>query len=120
VRSGAREGLEVVCPFCRGKLERPARMDLNAMESVLGGTCSCGAIYIADPTGKNVGEVMMQALGLAAEKLSKDMTELVVGEDYEDAILSYDWRTHRSPGVSRGFMDGYGRMYVLKVKRKPG
>jgi hypothetical protein len=119
VRQGPREGLEVLCPFCRSKLDRPARMVINAMDSVLGGTCSCGAIYIADTTGKNVGEVMIQALGLAAEKLSKDMSELVAGEDYEDAILSYDWRIHRSPGVSKGYMDGYGRMYVLKVKRKP-
>lgn len=119
MRPGAREGLEVLCPFCRSKLERPAQMVINAMESVLGGTCSCGAIYIADPTGKNVGEVMTQAMSLAAEKLSKDITELVAGEDYEDVILSYDWRIHRSPGVSKGFMDGYGRMYVLKVKHKP-
>jgi hypothetical protein len=33
--------------------------------------------------------------------------------------LSYDIRTHRSTGVSRGFMDNYGRLYFLKVKRKP-
>ena len=118
MRQGSREGLEVLCPFCRSKLARPDRMVIDAVESVLGGTCSCGAIFIADTTGKNVGEVMIQALGLAAEKLSRDMSELVAGEDYEDAILSYDWRTHRSPGLSKGFMDGYGRMYVLKVKRK--
>ncbi len=76
-------------------------------------------MYIVDPTSKNVGEVMMQALGIAAEKLSKDMSDLVAGEDYEDALLSYDWRTHRSPGISKGFMDGYGRLYIIKVKQKP-
>ncbi len=90
------------------------------MESVLGGTCgACGAIYIVDPTSKSVGEVMMQALGLAAEKLSKDLSEMVAGEDYEDAVLSYDIRTHRSPGISKGFKDGFGRLYIIKVKRKP-
>jgi hypothetical protein len=95
-------------------------MTVNMTERVSGGTCgTCGAIYIADPTSKNVGEVMMQALGIAAEKLSKDLSDLVAGEDYEDALLSYDWRTHRSPGISKGFMDGYGRLYVLKVKQKP-
>ena len=88
MRSGSREGLEPVCPFCRTNFERPKTIVLNAMESVLGGTCgACGAIYIVDPTSKNVGEVMMQALRLAAEKLSKDMSELVAGEDYEDAEL---------------------------------
>ncbi len=94
-------------------------MVLNVMESVEGGACgTCGAIYIADPTGKNLGEVMMQVLGLAAEKLSKDMADMVPGEDYEDAVLNYDLRTHRSTGISRGFMDGRGRLYILNVKRK--
>jgi hypothetical protein len=121
LRSGSREGLEPVCPFCRTAFERPKTIAIDAAESVLGGTCaSCGAIYIADPTGKNVGEVMMQALRLAAEKLGKDMTEMVAGEDYEDTILNYDVRVHRSSGISRGFMDHYGRLYFLKVKRKPG
>jgi hypothetical protein len=94
-------------------------MTVNRTERVSGGTCgTCGAIYIVDPTSKNVGEVMMQALGIAAEKLSKDMSDLAAGEDYEDALLSYDWRTHRSPGISKGFMDGYGRLYIIKVKQK--
>jgi hypothetical protein len=96
-------------------------MTVNTTERVLGGTCStCGAIFIVDPTSKNVGEVMTQALSVAAERLSKDISALVVGEDYDDVILSYDWRTHRSPGISRGFMDGYGRLYVIKVRHKSG
>ncbi len=89
------------------------------MEEVLGGTCrTCGAIFIVDQSGKNVGEVMMQALGMAADRLSKDLSEMVPGEDYEDAILSYDWRTHRSSGISTGFMDGSGRLYVVKAIKK--
>jgi hypothetical protein len=94
-------------------------MVLNVMESVEGGVCkTCGAIYIADPTGKNLGEVMMQALGLAAEKLSKDTSDMVPGEDYDDAVLNYDIRTHRSTGISKGFMDGSGRLYIVNIKHK--
>jgi len=49
-------------------------MVINTSERVLGNTCgSCGALYLVDPTSKNVGEIMMQALGLAAGKLSKDI-----------------------------------------------
>ncbi len=114
--SGTREGREPVCPFCKTGFERPKKIKLNAMEEVLGGTCkTCGAIFVVDQTGKNVGEVMMQALGMAAEKLSKDLSDMIAGEDYEDAILSYDWRTHRSSGVSQGYLDGCGRLYVVKV-----
>ena len=62
---------------------------------------------------------MMQALALAADQIGKDLSDMVAGEDYEDAVLNYDLRTHRSTGISRGFMDGDGRLYFLKVKRKP-
>ncbi len=90
------------------------------MEEALGGTCgTCGAFFVIDQTGKTVGEVMTQALGVAAAKLSKDLSEMIAGEDYEDAILSYDWRTHRSFGVSQGYMDRLGRLYIVKIKRKP-
>jgi hypothetical protein len=89
------------------------------MEDVLGGTCrTCGAIYAVDQTGKRGGEVMLQALGMAAEKLSKDVSEMVPGEDYEEFVLSYDWRTHRSSGISRGFMDGSGSIYIVKARQK--
>jgi hypothetical protein len=94
-------------------------MKINAAETVLGGTCrSCGALFLVDPTSKNVGEIMMQALGLAADKLSKDISEMAAGEDYEDAILSYDVRLHRSSGEPQGFMDGKARLYMIKVLTK--
>jgi hypothetical protein len=62
--------------------------------------------------------VMLQALDLASRELSKEASEMVPGEDYEDVILSYDWRRHRSSGEPRSFMDRHGRMYVIKVKKK--
>ncbi|HEX9020828.1 MAG TPA: hypothetical protein VF903_06165 [Nitrospirota bacterium] len=118
MRTGAREGLDPVCPFCRSKLARPTTIKINSLEDALGGRCGCGAFYLVDPTGKNVGEVMMQALNLAAQELSKNFEDLVAGEDYEDIILSYDWRTHRSTGVPTGFGDRYGRLFVVRVKKK--
>ncbi len=92
---------------------------MGPLEKAQGGSCGCGAIYLMDPTGKNVGELMAQALALAAEKLSKDVSELTPEVDYEDAVLSYDWRTHRSSGLSAGYMDGSGRLYMIKVKGRP-
>jgi hypothetical protein len=41
---------------------------------------------------------------------------MVAGKDYDDTVLSYNWRTHRSSGEPKGFMDGCGRLYVIKVK----
>lgn len=113
-----RRGLAPECPFCGKELARPAELKVSAFETALGGTCACGAIYLVDPTGKNVGTVMVQAMGMAADSLAKNVTDLTPDEDYEEAVLSYDWRIHRSPGVSGGYMDGYGRLYVIKVKTK--
>ncbi len=59
---------------------------------------------------------MSQALGEIAEHLSKSFADLVAGEDYEDAVLSYDWKTHRSSGKAQNYMDGNGRLYIVKGK----
>ncbi len=118
MKSRPREGLELVCPFCRTELARPANIRLNSTDVVAGGTCSgCGAVYLLDPTGKNVGEVMMQGLTIAAERLSKDIGSIVAGEDYEDVVLHYDWRTHRSSGEAKHMVAGSGCLYVIRVKK---
>jgi hypothetical protein len=118
VRTGPREGIEPICPFCRSALPRPAERRINSMETVLTGSCgTCGAVYMVDPTSKNVGEVMMQALDMVASQLSRESASMTAGEDYDDAVLSYDWRTHRSSGEPKSFMDGHGRMYIIKVKK---
>ena len=106
------------CPFCGADLQRPAEITISDTEKGPGGYCGCGAFYLVDPTGKNVGTMMAQSLCRAAVLLAKDVGELVPDEDYQDAILSYDWRTHRSAGVSQGYMDGYGRLYIMKVSKR--
>jgi len=119
LRTEARESIEPVCPFCRSRIARPAEITISPLERVLGGKCSsCGAFYLVDPTSRNVGEVMVQALGLASRELSKEVSDMVAGEDYDDVILSYDWRRHRSSGEPRSFMDRHGRLIFLKVKKK--
>lgn len=106
------------CPFCEAALQRPESIEIGDGERMQGGACSCSAVYLVDPTGKNVGTVMAQALAMAAGMLRKKITELDPAEDYEDAVLSYDWRTHRSTGPVSGYMDGYGRLYVMRVRRR--
>ncbi len=119
MRSRPRGSIDPTCPFCGAALDRPESIDAGDAERVLGGFCKgCGAIYIVDQTGKNAGEAMVQALGIAAERLRKSPSDLMPGDDYEDAILSYDWRTHRSPGISKGFRDGFGRLYIVRVKQQ--
>jgi hypothetical protein len=119
LRSGPREGVEVVCPFCRVPLYRPKDLRLSATEIVQGGVCKgCGAVYLMDDTGKNVGEIMMQGLSMAADRLGKDLIEMVAGEDYEEIVLNYDWRTHRSSGAVKNYLDRSGKLYVIKVNKR--
>lgn len=113
-----RRGMELRCPFCDLELPRPVEMMLKFGEKVSAGICGCGAVYLLDETGKSVGEIMVHGLGMIAENLSMPITDLVPGKDYEDVVISYDWRTHRSAGVSTGYMDGYGRLYVIRSRRR--
>jgi hypothetical protein len=106
------------CPFCGAYLKRPEQMNITPTDSVHGGHCTCGALYISDPTGKSVGLMMAQALAAASDILKKEIVDLVPDEDYQDAILNYDWRNHRSTGVSQGYMDGSGKLYIMKVDKK--
>ncbi|MDA8101093.1 MAG: hypothetical protein M0042_15850 [Nitrospiraceae bacterium] len=101
------------CPFCGAELHRPVESPATGL---LGGTCTCGAFYLVDPTGKDVGTIMSEALIVTADRLGKNFTDLTPGEDYDDAVLSYDVRFHRSPGKTDSFMDGYGRLYIIRLK----
>ena len=93
-------------------------MRISPTDEVQGGTCTCGALYLADPAGKSVGLMMSQALNAAAERLNRKIEDLVPDEDYRDETLVYDWRNHRSPGVSQSYMDGFGRIYIIKVGKQ--
>jgi len=106
------------CPFCGAYLNRPEQMKITPTDIVQGGRCTCGALYLADPTGKNVGLMMAQALAAAADILKKEIEDLVPDEDYQDRVLSYDWRNHRSTGAAQGYMDGSGRLYIMKVGKR--
>lgn len=108
-----------LCPFCLGSLSYPETIRLNEVETILGGRCFlCGARFIVDPTGKNVGEAMVQGLQMAAEELDKDLDMLVAGEDYDDCVLRYDAQLHKCLGPAQNRLDRYGRLYVIKVKKK--
>lgn len=119
MRTRDREDLDLGCPFCQAKLARPAEMQVSTTEQASGGRCSnCGALYLLDPTGKNLGEVIMQALTLIAEEQAKEISEMVEGQDYEEMVLNYNWKTHRSTGEPKSFMDGSSRLYVIRVINK--
>ncbi len=106
------------CPFCWASLNYPVDIQLSAWESILGGSCFlCGARFIVDVTGKNVGEAVVQGLEMIAEELGKSLETLEAGLDYEDCVLGYDVKRHQTTGPASKFRDGLGRLYIIKTIR---
>jgi len=79
------------CPFCGRPARKPElrRMDFGQTDA---GDCTCGAVYVCDPTGRNEGEAYRDALVLA--KGDWEIDGLEAGTDYETAALDYDMKSH--------------------------
>lgn len=80
------------CPFCSKEIGRPA-VTKTEFGEVLSGKCSCGAVYVCDPTGRNVGEAYMEALALA--KGDWEIGQLNQDGDYRTSDIDYDLKTHQ-------------------------
>jgi hypothetical protein len=79
-----------------------------------GGQCSCGAVYGFDPTSKNGGVVMMQAMVQACKGDWDKAQAMSPGIDYrEENIQRYSALTHRidAPGA-------FGTIYFIRLKSK--
>ena len=80
------------CPFCGKEIERPV-VTKTEFGEVLSGKCSCGAVYVCDPTGRNAGEAYMEALALA--KGDWEIGQLDQDSDYRTSDIDYDLKTHQ-------------------------
>jgi len=60
----------------------------------IGGKCDCGAVYVCDPTGHNVGEAYLDALTYACGENFMTFDSLNAGEEYREAVFNYDTRAH--------------------------
>jgi hypothetical protein len=49
------------CPFCENPLAGPVSISTDTLE-ISGGICTCGAVFIYDRTGHNLGATLMDAL----------------------------------------------------------
>ena len=102
------------CPFCGRSIERPVlrRMDFGQADA---GDCSCGAVYVCDPTGRNEGEAYRDALVLA--KGDWEIDQLAAGSDYEVASMDYDMRSHIRI-YNRSSVVHVGRLIFVRMMKK--
>lgn len=99
-----------LCPFCRQLLGRPVELDGLWFEFD-GGVCSCGAHYALDPTARNGGAVLLQAMVQACGGDWDQALALSPGVDYDDAYLGrYNANSHRVGGHA------FGTIYFVRLK----
>ena len=109
----SRKEQPAACPFCEAHVPRPRKMP--EVEDAVAGRCTCGAIYVADLTGKSGGQCLVHALTLLCDGDVDRAMGLSSGEDYQLEKLPYRPRTHaleRQP-IKRG---GFGRTKLWFVR----
>jgi hypothetical protein len=114
-------GREVIskprCPFCGLLVERPRDLRRTQMPT---GACKCGAVYVLDVTGHNLGAAMMEALLYACGGDWDLAGSLRRETDYlDDQLKNYDDQTHLI--IHRGIYQGRriaGTLFFISL-RKP-
>jgi hypothetical protein len=90
------------CPFCEqplGELEDIMTKFGNVIE---GGRCECGAAYVYDGSGHNVGDAYVDVLALVCNNDMDKAWGLTPGEDYDVREFVYDRRKNRFSSESEG------------------
>ncbi len=108
---------ELQCPFCDNLLAPPIDINFKAME-LTGGICTCGAVYVLDRTGHNLGEIFMDALTFVCRG-AVDKALSLNPEDYETVDFDYDVHTNTvSPGRYRARK--IGKLLFVRLKNLQG
>ncbi len=110
-----RTGERAKCRFCSRSLPRPARREDALHANLPRGACACGATFVVDPTGRNGGVALVEALTDAAAGDRGKASYMVPGRDYNDFIENYEPRAHRYIPGFRGYRRGMARLYLVKL-----
>ncbi len=104
------------CPFCGMDVGRPSDQVQRKMTEFPVGRCECGAVYVCDATGHNVGSAMVECLVFACNDEWDLAWELIPEEDYlTGRIENYDDVTHQV--VPKRNLDGRAVRGVLYFVR---
>lgn len=85
---------EAECPFCGRPMDRPHDITARFGNVFAGGACKCGAVYVYDRSGHNLGDAYVDALTYACHGDPDTAWSLTPDEDYKIRSFNYDWRSH--------------------------
>ncbi len=91
-------GRDPLCPFCGEFFGRPSEVRTKLGNVITGGRCKCGAAYIYDRTGRNLGEAYVDGLVFACNDDWDMAWSLAPDEDYKMVPMCYDESSHMAIG----------------------
>jgi hypothetical protein len=109
-RLSSDRSLAARCPFCRAEIPPPREVENGQWYDFDGGFChTCEAAFAHDPTARNGGAVLLQAMMMACGGDLDLALSLAPGEDYlEGHVQHYNGLTHRvEPGA-------FGTLYFIR------
>ena len=108
------------CPFCGMDVGKPTDGVQRKMREFPMGVCECGAVFVSDPTGHNIGAAMVECLVSACNDQWDLAWELIPEDDYLTGTLdNYDEVTHQI--VPKRNLDGRavrGVLYFVRLHRE--
>lgn len=109
-------GGEAKCPFCGNIFEIPCEIKAKLGNVFSGGRCSCGAVYVFDRTGHNLGEAYVDALVLSCDGDWDMAWKLTPDVDYKIESCYYDGDSHQILDSRRSSRFGRAVENLLFIK----
>jgi hypothetical protein len=108
------------CPFCLLPICGPPRhIDTPFGDTVEGGGCGCGAVFVFDRTGRMLGEAFMNCLAFAFDWNYERAVEAGEGS-YEEAVVMYDKRFKKFMLDDGGRFDRQPKFYFVRRLKAGG
>lgn len=99
------------CPFCRREILQPREIKGGQWYDFTGGYCACGAVFALDPTARNGGAVLLQAMLMACGGDMDRVLSLSSDADYDEGHVSkYNDRTHQVEPQA------FGTLYFIRLR----